>query len=198
MKCGVTGDCLFWVHVFKAIGALPAELQIPDYRKREGSVNSMERLRGCIEETGRAELVASCQPSAVSHQPAGKSSQPSAVSRQPEAESRKLIADSNIATGDVLLFANGMSGVHCGLVVRETPPHFVHLSQNGLTEEPLNQEHWLASLAFIYRLMEPAPSHQPSAISDQPDLRQPDLRADSRELKAESSALLDAIIEARS
>jgi hypothetical protein len=56
--------------------------------------------------------------------------------------------------GDVLLFTNGMSGAHCGLVVKEAPVHFVHLSQNGMNEEPLNQAHWLANLAFVYRLME--------------------------------------------
>ncbi len=119
MRCGVTGDCLFWVHAFKAIGALPTNIKIPDYRKMEASGDQMRMLRECIEATGIAELV---------HQ--------------------------GIRVGDVLLFKNGMSGAHCGLVVKSPPAHFVHLSRNGFCEEPLAQRHWLQDLSYCYRLME--------------------------------------------
>lgn len=119
MRCGVTGDCLFWVHAFKAIGALPCHIVIPDYRQMEAAGDQMRMLRECIEATGVAELV-----------------------------------EREVHIGDVLLFKNGMSGAHCGLVIRQTPTHFVHLSKNGFSEEPLRQNHWLDSLAFIYRLME--------------------------------------------
>jgi hypothetical protein len=145
MQCGITGDCLFWIHVFKAIGALPPSLQIPDYRKREAALDNMARLRSCIEATGRGVMVWSD----------GRARPPGA----PNADGRPggpSLPD--FLPGDVLLFANGMSGVHCGLIVREIPPHFVHLSQNGLAEEPLNQAHWLKDLAFVYRLVESAGS----------------------------------------
>jgi hypothetical protein len=119
MRCGVTGDCLFWVHAFKAVGALPAHIEIPDYRRMEAAGDQMRMLRECIEATGVAELV-----------------------------------DGEVHIGDVLLFRNGMSGAHCGLVVRTSPAHFFHLSKNGALEEPLLQNHWLDCLAFVYRLME--------------------------------------------
>ncbi|MGO9243289.1 MAG: hypothetical protein ACLQDC_00735, partial [Verrucomicrobiia bacterium] len=57
MRCGVTGDCLFWVHAFKAIGALPRHIEIPDYRKMEAAGDSMYTLRTRIMATGVAELV---------------------------------------------------------------------------------------------------------------------------------------------
>ena len=147
MQCGVSGDCLFWVHVFKSIGALPANLQIPDYRKREAAMDNMLRLRICIESSERA---ASC-PSCIN-------------------------GEEPFLIGDVLLFRNGMSGAHCGLVVKENPVHFVHLSKNGLLEEPLHQSHWLDNLAFVYRLVEE--NHRSSACNHQSE-------TDSRELNAE-------------
>jgi hypothetical protein len=119
MRCGVTGDCLFWVHVFKAIGALPAHIEIPDYRKMEAAGDQMRILRQCIEATGVAKLV--------------------------------LV---DIRVGDVLLFTSGMSGAHCGLVVKSPPVHLAHLSRNGLCEEPLAQRHWLDDLVYCYRLLE--------------------------------------------
>jgi len=119
MRCGVTGDCLFWVHAFKAIGALSAHLTIPDYRKMEAAGDQMQMLRECIAATGMAELV-----------------------------------DGDVHIGDVLLFKNGMSGAHCGIVVRTSPTHFFHVSKNGALEEPLLQNHWLDCLAFVYRLIE--------------------------------------------
>ncbi len=137
MRCGISGDCLFWVVAFKAIGALPSHLVIPDYRKMEAAGDKMALLRLRIMETGRAELVME-EPTPVS--PPG---------RGPKGWVPMA--------GDVILFRNGMSGVHCGLVVRPAPMHFFHLSQNGALEEPFNQSHWLASLAFVYRLMEEEP-----------------------------------------
>jgi hypothetical protein len=134
MKCGVTGDCLFWVHVFKEIGGLPEHLVIPDYRQMEAAGDKMKMLRTCIEATGRAEFVWD-----------------SLVSRP--------IPDKRI--GDVLIFGNGMSGAHCGLVVRDFPCHFFHIGQSGAVTEPLAQNHWQVSLAVIYRLVEevePTPS----------------------------------------
>jgi hypothetical protein len=127
MKCGVTGDCLFWVHVFKEIGALPEHLVIPDYRKMEAAGDNMKMLRACIEATGRAQFVWD-----------NRASRP--------------IPDKRI--GDVLIFENGMSGAHCGLVVREFPCHFFHVGQSGAVREPLCQNHWQVSLAAIYRLLE--------------------------------------------
>jgi hypothetical protein len=127
MRCGVTGDCLFWVHVFKAIGALPAHVTIPDYRKMEAAGDQMKTLRECIEATGRAELI-------VTRDGCG--------------------TGDAVLVGDVLLFKNGMSGAHCGLVLSTVPIHFAHLSRNGFCEEPLRQKHWLDSLAFVYRLVE--------------------------------------------
>jgi hypothetical protein len=131
MRCGVTGDCLFWVHVFKAIGALPATLVIPDYRKMEAAGDKMKMLCTCIEATGRAESVWDNR-----------------VSRP--------MPDKRI--GDVLIFGNGMSGAHCGLVVRDFPCHFFHVGQSGAVREPLGQNHWQVSLAAIYRLMEVEPA----------------------------------------
>lgn len=136
MRCGVSGDCLFWVHVFKAIGALPAGLQIPKYRKREAAMDNMLRLRTCIESSARAELVGTRCCASDDNKPRSSATLPM------------------LLCGDVLLFNNGMSGTHCGLVVKEAPVHFVHLSQNGMNEEPLNQVHWLANLAYVYRLVE--------------------------------------------
>lgn len=127
MKCGVHGDCLFWVHAFKAIGALPARIEIPDYRQMEAAADVMSTLRYRIMATGRAECV-------YDH------------------DRSKCLPIFRI--GDVLLFTNGMSGAHTGLVIKRVPVHFVHLSQNGFNEEPLNQAHWLANLFFVYRLLE--------------------------------------------
>ena len=147
MRCGITGDCLFWVHVFKAIGALPPQIQIPRYRKMEAAADKMKLLRERIEATGRAELVFV----ATKHLRGYDASVGTSAAFMP---------------GDVLLFRNGMSGVHCGLVTRSAPTHFVHLSHNGLLEEPLAQDHWLRDLASVYRLTEPEASivgHQPSS-----------------------------------
>jgi len=127
MRCGVSGDCLFWVHAFKAIGALPPKLEIPDYRRQEALADKMQTLRRCIEATGRADLV--IDNAHAKHPPV-------------------------FCVGDVLLFKNGTSGAHCGLVVRETPVHFAHLTGNGLLEEPLHQAHYLAALTCVYRLLE--------------------------------------------
>ena len=134
MRCGVSGDCLFWVHVFKAIGALPTRLEIPNYRRKEALADEMQTLRGCIEATNCTDLVFD------------------------EAQTKQLPV---FRVGDVLLFRNGTSGAHCGLVVREAPVHFTHLTGNGLLEEPLRQAHYLAALAFVYRLLE-APQNQVS------------------------------------
>lgn len=146
MKCGITGDCLFWVHVFKAIGALPEHLEIPDYGRCDALQDDMARLKFCIEATERAHLAWS---------------RPVAAGFSPRPETRSLKAATTghdalarITFGDVLLFRNGMSGAHTGLVVKGWPVHFVHLSQNGLLEEPLDQTHWLNNLAFVYRLLE--------------------------------------------
>jgi hypothetical protein len=133
MRCGVTGDCLFWVHAFKAIGALPAKIEIPDYRKMEAAGDQMRMLRECIEATRRATLIWHTLDT-------------------PESALLRM------NDGDVLLFSNGMSGAHCGLIVRCHPFHFAHLSKNGFNEEPIRQTHWLDSLAFVYRLME---AHEP-------------------------------------
>jgi len=127
MRCGISGDCLFWVHAFKAIDALPAKLEIPDYRRNEALADEMQTLRRCIEATGRADLVS--DNGEAKHPPVFR-------------------------IGDVLLFKNGTSGAHCGLVVKEAPLHFVHLTGNGLLEEPLHQAHYLASLIYVYRLLD--------------------------------------------
>jgi hypothetical protein len=132
MRCGVSGDCLFWVHVFKAIGALPNKLEIPNYRRKEALADEMQTLRSCIEATGRADPI--IETAHAKHPPVFR-------------------------VGDVLLFRNGTSGAHCGLVVKEAPVHFTHLTGNGLLEEPLRQAHYLAALAFVYRLLE-APESQ--------------------------------------
>ncbi len=144
MRCGISGDCLFWVHAFKAIGALPAKLEIPDYRLHEASADEMQTLRRCIEATGRA-LLTWARP--------GSASVPLAV--VPKMASGTL-ALQNFAIGDVLLFKNGTSGAHCGLAVKESPLHFVHLTGNGLLEEPFHQSHYIAALAYVYRLLEDA------------------------------------------
>ena len=128
MRCGVTGDCLFWVHAFKAIGALPPHITIPDYRRMEAAGDQMKMLRECIEATGVAAFVIAFWD--------------------------EWLPPARLRTGDVLLFRNGMSGAHCGLVVQPSPAHFVHLSRNGFLEEPLAQDHWLRDLALIYRLVE--------------------------------------------
>lgn len=135
MRCGISGDCLFWVHAFKAIGALPEGLLIPEYRRMEAAADKMQLLRARIMETGRAELVF--------------------VAANHIRGAAKEFRGYNALPGDVLLFANGMSGVHCGLVVKPAPMHFFHVSQNGALEEPFNQGQWLASIAYAYRLMEP-------------------------------------------
>ena len=127
MRCGVSGDCLFWVHAFKAIGALPAKLEIPGYRLQEARADEMQTLRRCIEATGCADLVFD------------------------DAAGKQLPL---FRIGDVLLFKNGTSGAHCGLVVKEAPVHFTHLTGNGLMEEPLQQAHYLRSLKYVYRLLE--------------------------------------------
>jgi hypothetical protein len=129
MRCGVSGDCLFWVHVFKAIGALASNLVIPNYRRQEALGDKMAMLRLRIEETGHGELIWDSTM--------GKSA---------------LV----FHVGDVLVFKNGMSGAHCGLVVRSEPAHFVHLTGNGLIEEPFQQEHHVTALHCVYRLMEAA------------------------------------------
>jgi hypothetical protein len=149
MQCGVNGDCLFWVHVFKAIEALPAEIEIPEYQRQTALADRMKRLRECIEATGRAEAVP--LPSHIS------------------------LNTSLFHPGDVLLFHNGTSGAHCGLIVRVFPTHFVHLSRNGLLEEPLNQSHWLDNLAYAYRLLEACPDSEVRAAVtlDAPTLHAP-------------------------
>jgi hypothetical protein len=139
MRCGVTGDCLFWVHVFKAIGALPARVVIPDYRKMEAAGDRMRMLRECIEAAGRAELVWDRIP-------------------------KRAIPDKRV--GDVLIFENGMSGAHCGLVIRDFPCHFFHVGQNGAVVEPLNQKHWHSALAVMYRLLEAPVGTQCSTFDD--------------------------------
>ena len=88
------GDCLFWVHAFKAIGALPEKLEIPDYRIQEARADEMQTLRLKIMQTGRADLVF---------------------------ESGRSKDLPIFLIGDVLLFKNGTSGAHCGLVVKEAP-----------------------------------------------------------------------------
>jgi hypothetical protein len=127
MECGLTDDCLFWVKAFRTIGALPAHIEIPPYRRMEASADRMCLLRLRIMETGRAELVY-------------------------EADFAKRFPIFRV--GDVLLFKNGMSGVHCGLVVRQSPLHFFHLGQNGAMEEPFHQGQWIAAIAYAYRLLE--------------------------------------------
>lgn len=134
MRCGIAGDCLFWVKAFKAIGALPHHINVPPYRKMEAAADNMRLLRERIMETGRAELIW-------------------------ERDFDRPVVWREVMmpmpmVGDVLLFKNGMSGVHCGLCVKPWPPHFVHLSRNGFLEEPMNQGHWLETLAFVYRLVE--------------------------------------------
>ncbi len=157
MRCGVTGDCLFWVHAFKAIGALPSHIEIPDYRKMEAAGDQMRMLRECIEATGVAELILE-KPTPVSPPRRGPKGWVPIV-------------------GDVLLFRNGMSGCHCGLCVRPRPPHFVHLSRNGFLEEPFRQKHWLDGLAFIYRLTEDCSR---GAESDETRLPNPSSQSHSR------------------
>lgn len=152
MRCGVTGDCLFWVHAFKAIGALPAHIEIPDYRKMEAAGDQMKMLRECIEATGVGEL-AWCRGGP----PCSPSDRRGAPPRAPSEGRQGSLPLPSLLVGNVLLFANGMSGAHCGLIVKAYPAHFVHLSRNGFVEEPLRQQHWLDNLAFVYRLMEPDP-----------------------------------------
>jgi hypothetical protein len=127
MRCGISGDCLFWVHTFKAIGALPEKLEIPDYRIQEARADEMQTLRLKIMQTGRAELVFEYETSA-----------PLPI----------------FMIGDVLLFKNGTSGAHCGLAVKQAPLHFVHLTGNGLLEEPFHQAHYATALQYAYRLLE--------------------------------------------
>jgi hypothetical protein len=157
MKCGITGDCLFWVKVFKEIGALPSHLEIPPYRKMEAAADKMKLLRTRIEGTGLAELVFECPSAQVPTNSAAHTLMHSGTD-----------ALMHLLPGDVLLFRNGMSGVHCGLVVKSTPVHFAHLSQHGLLEEPLNQDHWLRDLVFVYRLLECADS---SALCPNPAVK---------------------------
>jgi hypothetical protein len=138
MRCGVAGDCLFWVHVFKAIEALPARVVIPDYRKMEAAGDKMRMLRECIEATGRAELVW-------------------------DRISKRAIPNKRV--GDVLIFENGISGAHCGLVIRDFPCDFFHVGQNGAVVEPYGQSHWQTALSAIYRLLE-APVGMRYSVSD--------------------------------
>ncbi|HVM62879.1 MAG TPA: hypothetical protein VMV72_18605 [Verrucomicrobiae bacterium] len=159
MRCGITGDCLFWIHVFKAIGALPPHIEIPPYRKMEAAADKMAMLRRRIEETGRAEMVW-CSRGSVSRE----NDEPGTPHRGVATPRVPLFR-----SGDVLLFASGMSGAHCGLIVRDPPPHFVHLSQNGLIEEPLLQAHWIDSLVYVYRLLECADSSALSAARQSGD-----------------------------
>ena len=140
MKCGVSGDCLFWVHVFKAIGALPKNLEIPDYRVQEALADKMQTLRSRIEATGRALLV---WERSLGYMRPSSSKDP-----------YDSLALPWLVVGDVLLFKNGTSGAHCGLVVKEVPVHFAHLTGNGLLEEPLHQGHYSVALTYIYRLLE--------------------------------------------
>ncbi|MGD0058396.1 MAG: hypothetical protein ABSD58_03170 [Verrucomicrobiia bacterium] len=166
MRCGISGDCLFWVVAFKAIGALPQHLVIPDYRKMEAAGDKMALLRLRIMETGRAEMVME-EPTPASPPARGPKGwvnaglQNIAQALSPPGRGPKGWVP---MAGDVLLFRNGMSGVHCGLVIRPAPMHFFHLSQNGALEEPFNQSHWLASLAFVYRLMEEQPTPSASLL----------------------------------
>jgi hypothetical protein len=135
MRCGVSGDCLFWVHAFKAIGALPAKLEIPNYRLQEARADEMQMLRRSIEATKCADLV--FDDATEKHLPIFR-------------------------IGDVLLFKNGTSGAHCGLVVKEAPVHFAHLTGNGLMEEPLHQAHYVTALTYVYRLLEASPENPKS------------------------------------
>jgi hypothetical protein len=57
MRCGVSGDCLFWVHVFKAIGALPATVEVPEYIRGQALRDAMRSLRSAIEATDQSDLV---------------------------------------------------------------------------------------------------------------------------------------------
>ena len=140
MKCGIHGDCLFWVPLFKSIGALPAQLKIPDYRLREALADEMQTLRSKIVATGRAQLI--WERDGVSHF-RGKSD-----------NALQGLGLPWLIVGDVLLFKNGTSGAHCGLLVKAAPIHFAHLTGNGLNEEPLHQTHYVASLNYVYRLLE--------------------------------------------
>lgn len=149
MRCGLTGDCLFWVKAFKAVGALPTHIEIPAYRKMEAAADDMRLLRDRIMGTGRAELIW-------------------------ERDFDRPVVWREVIMplpmiGDVLLFKNGMSGVHCGLCVKPWPPHFVHLSRNGFLEEPMNQGHWLETLAYVYRLMEADCSRESHSRLDVPE-----------------------------
>jgi hypothetical protein len=163
------------VHAFKAIGALPAKVTIPDYRKMEAAGDGMKMLRECIEGTGVAERVWSVGTRCA----ASDDDRPRSSAALP---SRTVCEDVMMPmpmVGDVFLFRNGQSGCHCGMCVKPFPPHFVHLSRNGFLEEPMNQKHWTDALAFVYRLVEE--SDQRSAVSGQPE-------ADSREPNADSRA----------
>ncbi len=142
MKCGVTGDCLFWVHVFKEIGGLPEHLVIPDYRQMEAAGDKMKMLRTCIEVTGACKLCGTqpCQP-----------------------------PDTGKRIGDVLIFGNGMSGAHCGLVVRDFPCHFFHIGQSGAVAD--TRTVGAESLAGVARgdlpvgcKVQPTPSASPPSL----------------------------------
>ena len=143
MRCGIHADCLFWVKVFKVIGALPSHLEIPDYRMQEARGDEMVLLTAKIVATQRADLVWKMTPN--------------------ETKPRKQMAGQDVLEvlrlpwlmiGDVLIFTNGTSGAHCGLVVKPMPIHFLHLSINGMLEEPLAQAHYAGDLRFVYRLLE--------------------------------------------
>ncbi|HXI84146.1 MAG TPA: hypothetical protein VNL17_08665 [Verrucomicrobiae bacterium] len=151
MRCGVSGDCLFWVHVFKAIDALPAKLTIPDYRLQEARADEMKTLRQCIMATGRAQLVWE-RDSIANYR--GKAD-----------DELHRLGLPWLIVGDVLIYKNGTSGAHCGLVANVAPIQFVHLTGNGLLEEPLHQKHYLQSLTYIYRLLEPELSVERSALN---------------------------------
>ena len=50
---GVAGDCFAWVHILKAVGQLPADFQLPHYRRFEAiSGPAISALQGGIEASG--------------------------------------------------------------------------------------------------------------------------------------------------
>jgi hypothetical protein len=155
MKCGVHADCLFWVAMFQEMGALPPGKLIPDYRKMEAAKDDRRQLRECIEATGRAQLVWE-RKQAAPHDAVHREDSPRAATGETTGENAAVNARGySLRIGDVLLFANGMSGVHCGLVVRTVPCHFFHIGPNGAIETPFGQDQWVKGLAAVYRLMEP-------------------------------------------
>jgi cell wall-associated NlpC family hydrolase len=168
MKCGVSGDCLFWVHAFKAIGALPTRLEIPDYRLREALADRMHTLREKIEATGCAQLVWE---------------RPQCCDRKPlSGDPFEHLFLPWLLIGDVLIFKNGTSGAHCGLMVKAVPIHFAHLTGNGLLEEPLHQKHYLSALTFVYRLLEAEEGQGPNVQHSTSNAQRPTARAASESI----------------